>query len=189
LVPAALLARDNAKSRKFFEHIAMYPAQLPQLHTRELASLDALLNKPGARIQDMRGLTNIQQFRFKNIVHETRGYARNHICQRTASPRRVAPAQPEARMRAERRAGECLRDMAERGERRGPHGNNLSSDEGTQKLSDLGVTKKQSHNWQKLAEMPDEAFEARATPLAPRIAIQAQWQCCRSPADPLWANG
>jgi hypothetical protein len=55
-----------------------------------------------------------------------------------------------------RRAGQLLKEMAERRERRGSGGDYTSehsSVAGT-KLEDLGVTKKQSHNWQKLADVP-----------------------------------
>ena len=63
------------------------------------------------------------------------------------------------RLRAERRAGQILREMKESGERdaggRGP----VEFREGTQ-LADLGVSKKQSHLWQQLAEIPEKTFEA-----------------------------
>jgi N6-adenosine-specific RNA methylase IME4 len=65
----------------------------------------------------------------------------------------------EIRLRAERRAGELLREMAERRER---------ATEGERKgftekplLADLGVTKTQSHRWQKLADLDDGDFEQR----------------------------
>ena len=51
----------------------------------------------------------------------------------------------EIRMRAERRAGELLIEMAERGERDSGKGNRnpvLKSQAGTPKLSDLGISKK-----------------------------------------------
>ena len=69
----------------------------------------------------------------------------------------------EIRFRAERRAGELLKAMAERGERDlGRGGDRKSqSQDATVKLSDLGVTKTQSSRWQKLAEMNSDDFEAR----------------------------
>lgn len=60
--------------------------------------------------------------------------------------------------------------MAERGERASagrPEEKGSSSE--PLKLADLGVTKKQSHNWQKLAEMPEEAFDAKAATAKKRV--------------------
>jgi N6-adenosine-specific RNA methylase IME4 len=68
------------------------------------------------------------------------------------------------RMRAERRIGELLHDMRERGERDSGKGNRnpvLKSQANTPKLSDLGVTKSQSSRWQRLADMDPSLFEAR----------------------------
>jgi N6-adenosine-specific RNA methylase IME4 len=73
----------------------------------------------------------------------------------------------EIRMRAERRCGELLREMAERKERRskgGDRGNQhkeAKSRDATlpPKLADLGINKTQSSRWQKLAALPDEQFE------------------------------
>src|SRR5271165_769454 len=65
----------------------------------------------------------------------------------------------EIRFRAERRAGQLLADMAARGERRQPiaPGNTVLP-----ALADLGVTKMQSSRWQKLAQLTEEEFDARA---------------------------
>jgi hypothetical protein len=76
----------------------------------------------------------------------------------------------DIRMRAERRCGELLREMAERGERQGDgkpkrsHGATVSP-----KLSDLGVSKTQSSRWQALAALPLDKFEQRVERLALRI--------------------
>ena len=67
----------------------------------------------------------------------------------------------EIRMRAEIRAGQLLREMGERGERDlggTPAGKPLGSREepsAPPTLADLGVTKKQSHKWQKLAALSE----------------------------------
>ncbi len=79
----------------------------------------------------------------------------------------------EIRLRAERRAGEILRDMAERGERDKGHGDRQSAEAKSQpatQLSDLGVTKTQSSRWQKLAGLPPDKFEIRVEHAQARVA-------------------
>lgn len=65
------------------------------------------------------------------------------------------------KLRAERRAGEMLRDMAERGERDAGQGGDRKSQfhDGTVKLDDLGIDKKESYRWQKEATLPEDLFE------------------------------
>jgi hypothetical protein len=70
----------------------------------------------------------------------------------------------EIRMRAERRAGELLIEMAERGERDSGKGNRnpvLKSQAATPKLSDLGISRTQSSRWQELARISEPTFEAK----------------------------
>jgi len=65
-------------------------------------------------------------------------------------------------MRAERHAGELLAEMKESGERDSGKGNrnpSLKSLAATPTLSDLEISKTQSSRWQKLASVPEEAFE------------------------------
>lgn len=61
----------------------------------------------------------------------------------------------EIKLRAERRAGEMLSDMAERGERA------LSGKESHREtLKTLGLAKNESHRWQRAAAVPEPEFEA-----------------------------
>lgn len=67
----------------------------------------------------------------------------------------------EVRIRAERRAGELLRDMKDSGERasQGEKKSNLVRDE-VSTLKDLGISYDQSSKWQQLAAIPDHQFES-----------------------------
>ena len=73
----------------------------------------------------------------------------------------------DIRMRAERRAGELLATMKERGERAKGGNKNLrpgsraATPEQAPKLIDLGVTKTQSSRWQQLAALNSDAFDAK----------------------------
>ena len=70
----------------------------------------------------------------------------------------------EIRLRAERRAGAMLAEMAERGDRDDGRGNRnptLKSQAATPKLADLGITKWQSSRWQQLAALSEPEFEGR----------------------------
>jgi len=69
-----------------------------------------------------------------------------------------------ARVRAERKCGELLRDMdkAKGATEPGTNRGTTRSDDTTasKTLSEMGVTKDQSSKWQKLAEVPEEIFES-----------------------------
>ena len=72
--------------------------------------------------------------------------------------------------RAEIRGGELLREMAEKGERSGPHGTGRTV---RPVLSDLGVTKTQSSRWQAFAALPVELQEAKSSINFRRPALRA----------------
>lgn len=68
----------------------------------------------------------------------------------------------EIKLRAERRAGELLIEMAENGERASPLDNLSKGHENPSAkptLNDLGLTNRQSKNWQRIAALPEEKFE------------------------------
>lgn len=71
------------------------------------------------------------------------------------------------RIRAERRAGELLRDMKETGQRDAGGRGKIGSRDTTQ-LADLGITKDQSSKWQQLAAVPTEEFERAVNGDGPR---------------------
>jgi N6-adenosine-specific RNA methylase IME4 len=76
----------------------------------------------------------------------------------------------EIRMRAERRAGELLIEMAERGERAGQGEGEGKGRTGQPllRLADLGISKTQSSRWQQLARISDHTFEAKVTSASKR---------------------
>jgi N6-adenosine-specific RNA methylase IME4 len=81
----------------------------------------------------------------------------------------------EIRMRAERRAGELLAEMKERGERETQGGNrgNQHREAKSQhatlpKLADLGVSKAQSSRWQQLAALDAASFESKVASASKR---------------------
>ena len=69
----------------------------------------------------------------------------------------------EIKVRAERRAGEMLRDSAKSGARLSDDGkvnqHNRASHADTPTLTDIGITPMQSSRWQALAAMPEDHFE------------------------------
>lgn len=66
----------------------------------------------------------------------------------------------EIRIRAERRAGEMLREMEKQ---HGARDGKTESHHVTPLLSDLGITKMQSSRWQEIALIPDNTFEKYIT--------------------------
>lgn len=64
------------------------------------------------------------------------------------------------RIEAQARAGELLREMAERGEREQRGGDRAKSHDAT--LPDLGITKSESSRWQRLAAVPADVRQAYA---------------------------
>jgi len=66
----------------------------------------------------------------------------------------------EIKVRAERRAGEIMRDMEKaKGGRPEITGSTMLPVNSTPTLSDMGISKNESSRWQKLAAVSDEKFE------------------------------
>lgn len=77
----------------------------------------------------------------------------------------------EIRIRAERRAGQLLTEMKEKGERRAQGQPKEMS--GAATLPDLGITRDQSSQWQQLAEIPEPEFEAQLAAPGPKPTAEA----------------
>jgi hypothetical protein len=87
-----------------------------------------------------------------------------------ARDRELIEQATELRLYAERRAGELLNQMAERGERaKGGEAGRRELPRAT--LADLGVTKTESHRWRKVAAFDDEAAFALRVTLMKRQAV------------------
>jgi len=73
----------------------------------------------------------------------------------------------EIRLRAARKAGAILREMAEKGERRkrgvskGPQTHHVERNDMVPTLTHLGITGDQSTRWQRLAAVPEDEFADR----------------------------
>lgn len=73
----------------------------------------------------------------------------------------------EIRVRAERRAGELLIEMAARGERqKSGQADGRRAQPSVPKLADLGVSRTQSSRWQAIARIPQEEFERKTERIA-----------------------
>jgi hypothetical protein len=92
----------------------------------------------------------------------------------------------EIRLRAERRAGELLREMKQRSERHNGRGGDQKSVSraSTLKLPDLGITRDQSSQWQKLADIPEREFEAEISKPGPKPTTEGLLNSRRAEEKP-----
>jgi hypothetical protein len=106
----------------------------------------------------------------------------------------------EIRLRAERRCGQLLRQREKaKGAQGNPGGQGApivrSDGVTTQTLSDIGVSKQQSSDWQKMADIPDDDFEAALAVAGPKpttggvIAAHAEPKPSPVDARALWLWG
>ena len=65
----------------------------------------------------------------------------------------------DIRLRAERKAGELLKQMEKNKGGWKSCGSTMEPQDDTPKLKDLGIEKKQSMRWQQIADLPEEIFE------------------------------
>jgi hypothetical protein len=96
----------------------------------------------------------------------------------------------EIRLRAERRAGVLLRDLAEAdmrasGPREGVPGPGRGKAPSSTTLSELGVTRDQSSKWQRLAQIPEPEFEAALSDPQTRPSTAALVREIRDDAAPI----
>jgi len=83
------------------------------------------------------------------------------------------------RIRAERRCGELLKEMKDNGTRHSGHGDQIAESPDVTPLptlADLGISKRQSSDWQKLADIPQEKFEERLRGEYPNTANMIRFE-------------
>jgi hypothetical protein len=111
---------------------------------QELVRYDAMVNA----IAECHRVDEVKDMRDRALALEMYArQARNTDAERKAS---------EVRIRAERRAGELLKEQAENGQRATGRPEKLSQ---PATLSELGISRTQSSRWQGLADVPSEEFE------------------------------
>ena len=109
-----------------------------------------LYNNAKTALEAARTVDEVKDIRDKALAMQV--YAKQ------AGDRELINNATEIRYRAERKAGQMLKQMRETGERRGP---GRAKGTGALPLKKLGVSKIQSSRWQQLSELTQEAYEKR----------------------------
>lgn len=132
----------------------MKPAEFLKQHSGEIV----LYDKMRTAIVECMSIDEVREIR--NKAHAIEVYAAQALNYEAESQA------IKIRLRAERRCGELLKESKDNGTRQkpgdNPRGVNSRIDRPlTPTLADLGISKQQSSDWQKLAEIPEEKFEAK----------------------------
>jgi hypothetical protein len=143
-------------SRYMKEHNIDFPEAVNALAVeRGLHSLPIRYDAMCRAIDAAYEVDEVKDIRDKAIAFEV--YARQ--ARNTEAERRAC----EIRLRAERKAGQLLIGMEKAKGAQGSGSNQhevRSHDTTAPTLRDLGITKQQSSNWQRLADVPQEQFDA-----------------------------
>lgn len=116
----------------------------------ELVRYDAMCRA----IAEAHAIDEVKEIRNRMVAMEA--YARQALNEDAERQAR------EIRIRAERRSGQMLKEMMEMGfiQSVGKPSQKMSDDTTIKKLNDFNITRDQSSEWQKLAEIPEKVFEA-----------------------------
>jgi len=139
------------------------PAPAPCMNGTALKKYDPTLNA----LTEAKRVDEVKDIRDKAVAMEK--YARE------AKNTDLIDQAVETRLCAERRAGEILAEMMQRGERDNGKGNRnpaLKSQTATPKLADMGITRSQSSRWQHLASLSEGEFESKVE--------HARWKALRA---------
>ena len=109
----------------------------------------------------------IQAATFDEVMEIKDTAERMALYARQAQDNELMEKATEIRLRAERKAGEMLREAAEKGMRatresnlkQGNFPKSQQTTSGLVTLGDIGITRDQSSRWQKMAALPEEKFE------------------------------
>lgn len=134
----------------------MKPAEFLQQHSNEIVLYDQMRTA----IAKCESIDEVKEIRNKaHAIEVYAAQAQNYEAESQAI---------KIRLRAERRCGELLKEQPKaKGAAGNPGGQGakiVRSDDTTAQiptLADLGISKQQSSDWQKLAEVPEEKFEAK----------------------------
>jgi N6-adenosine-specific RNA methylase IME4 len=130
------------------------PAPIVKTTDRDIARPIFLREEALRLLNDAKTLTDVLK-----VKHAAQ--AAEHYFKGATKARDIAADAAEIRLRAERKAGELLREMRLRGERDAGRGGNRKSQSHsvTVKLPDLGVTKMQAFRWQEIAAVDEKIFD------------------------------